>query len=1121
MHFRNNSFSAAGWTAVATALFAVALGCMTLHAQAPGSAAVPPATSLPVEVQAKRDKLDADVKTARAAGDSLAEAKALNRVGDLALRLSDTATALKSYTDALTAAQAAKDAHEQAEALIGLGHCRRVAGQNQPALQAFLQAMNLAAGANDLQAQAQAMDGAGWVAGNVGQSENALKMRSGALELAQKLGDPELLATTLNQLGTVYDNLSQGDKALDLYNQALPLWRAAGDAWGEANSLNNIGILYAEQGNPAKALEYFNQVLPLRRGYGDRAGEASTLNNIGILYKQQGQLSKALDEYEQALPVERAVGNRSGEASVLTNIGNIDSITGEAQKALDAYGQALVLQKAMDERVGEAGTLNNIAEVLSQLGQKQKALDQMMEALVLWRDAGNRRGEASTLNLIGVFLDDLGQTKGALDYYTQALTIRHDIGDKTGEAEELSNLAGIYSNPGEEQKALDYYSRALALQTTTGDEDGQARSLNNMGLVYEDLGDKRKALDYYNQSLQMQRMLHERAGESNALDNIGGIYDALGEKQKALDYYMQALQLAMEVGDPVREAQVYHNLMQNQKEVQPALAVFYGKQAVNFVQQVRGNLQGLDKRMQASFVATKGSYYHDLADLLIARGRLPEAQQVADLLKQQEFHDYVRGETTDTLGQLTLTPAEKQAEQDYETSTAQIVALGERWSELNRLDTRTPDQEKEWKQLSDQLDGAGKGLDQYYARLYSLFGQGGDANQKVEDVKAGVSALGQEIADSPHTVALYTLVGKDRTSVIVITGSTEVARQVTIGEEELNRKVAAFQQALRQRSQDPRPAAQELYKILVAPVQADLDQARAETLVWSLDGVLRYVPMAALYDGKQYLVERYSTVTITPASIPHLADKPDVSRLSVSAMGISRKYEDALPALPAVVGELDEIVEGAPGSSGGVLPGTILLDGDFTEKAMEDQLRGQHQVLHIASHFVFKPGDDSQSYLLLAGKDESTGGFHLTVADFNSDRNLNLRRTDLLTLSACETGMSGSASNGREVDGLGTTAQLKGAKAVISSLWEVDDVSTGQLMGDFYKRWADGKGKVAKVEALRQAQLDLLRGKAKTDGDARGRGIGTEPEPGSEQPRAEGFAHPYYWAPFVLMGNWR
>jgi CHAT domain-containing protein len=114
--------------------------------------------------------------------------------------------------------------------------------------------------------------------------------------------------------------------------------------------------------------------------------------------------------------------------------------------------------------------------------------------------------------------------------------------------------------------------------------------------------------------------------------------------------------------------------------------------------------------------------------------------------------------------------------------------------------------------------------------------------------------------------------------------------------------------------------------------------------------------------------------------------------------------------------------------------------------------------------------------------------------------------------------MSGDAANGREVDGLGMTAQYKGAKAVISSLWSVNDASTGQLMSDFYKRWASGAGSVSKVEALRQAQLDLLQGKINGNGSASGRGFEVVE---SAAPAQAGFAHPYYWAPFVLMGNWQ
>jgi CHAT domain-containing protein len=559
--------------------------------------------------------------------------------------------------------------------------------------------------------------------------------------------------------------------------------------------------------------------------------------------------------------------------------------------------------------------------------------------------------------------------------------------------------------------------------------------------------------------------------------------------------------------------------MHLEKSAAPALAVYYGKQAVNLLQQVRGDIRTMDKELQKSFLTSKADYYHDLADVLIEQGRLPEAQQVLDLLKQEEYQEYVRGEATDALSPLSLTPAEQKAEDAYQQSTAQIVSAEQRWAELKKIAARTPKQESELQNLSTQLSAASSGLNDYYARLYVLLGKDSAANKQVADVKGDVGALAEQIEDTPHTVALYTMVTSDHYRVIVITATTTVARDYAIADTELNKKVADFEQVLRNPSRDPKPLAQELYKILMGPIQGDLAQAKAETLVWSLDGVLRYVPMAALYDGKQYAVEKYNTVTITPASISHLEDKPDVSNLSVVAMGIARKYEDGLPALPSVAGELDDVVKDAQvKGANGALPGTILLDGQFTEKAMEEQLSGAHGVVHIASHFVFKPGDDGDSYLLLAGKDEGGAGFHLTVADFRDNRNLTLRHTDLLTLSACETGMSGSAGNGREVDGLGTTAQLKGAKAVISSLWSVNDASTGQLMGDFYKRWAEGGGKVTKVEALRNAQLDLLLGQVKPNASGTGRGFVAEK---TTLDAPSGYSHPYYWAPFVLMGNWR
>jgi CHAT domain-containing protein len=388
-------------------------------------------------------------------------------------------------------------------------------------------------------------------------------------------------------------------------------------------------------------------------------------------------------------------------------------------------------------------------------------------------------------------------------------------------------------------------------------------------------------------------------------------------------------------------------------------------------------------------------------------------------------------------------------------------------------------------------------------------------------VKGNTAALDEIIGEMPRTVALYTSVTKNRYSVIVITGTgREVGRKYDMTEKDLNEKIAAFQRVLRTPSSDPKPLAQELYKILMGPIQADLDQAKARTLVWSLDGPLRYIPLAALYDGEHYIVENYNLVTFTPASIPYLQSKPHMGNMSAVAMGISRKYQDGLNPLPSVVGELNDVIKD-PNVQGaiGVLPGTILLDGKFTEKAMEDELTVRHSVVHIASHFVLQPGDDGQSYLLLAGKESEGTGYHLTVADFRDNPNIKLRATDLLTLSACETGVSSYASNGREVDGLATTAQLKGAKAVLSTLWSVNDASTGALMADFYQRWAGSGSKLTKSEALRDAQLDLLLRRTEVTAGISDRGLSADDARPSGAPGD--YSHPFYWAPFILTGNWQ
>ena len=916
--------------------------------------------------------------------------------------------------------------------------------------------------------------------------------------------------------------------ALQKYLESLPLWRTAGDRYEEALTQESIGFIYSNIGEKQKALDYGNQALPLMRAVGDRTGEATTLTGIGTVYSALGEKQKALDNYNQALPLERAVGDHAHEAGTLTGIGEVYEALGEKQKALEYYNLALSLDRAVGNPAREAAALTGIGEVYDTLGEKQKALDYYDRALLLERAVGDRSGEATTLSCIGNVYYDLGETQNALDYYNQALSLERDVADLAGYATTLTGIGAVYDALGETQKARDYYDQALLLGHRAGDRAGQATTLSNIGRVYQALGEKQKALDYYNLALSFERAVGNRAGEAIILSNIGTVYDALGEKQKALEYYTNSLPLSRAVRNPLGEAFTLVQLMEYWKSLQnPSLAVLFGKQAIDRFQQVRRNIGGLEKEAQRSFLKSNEDYYRELAELLISGGRLPEAQQVLDLLKAEEYSGFTqrRGNVGSETSPVALTPTEEKSNKEYEQLTGETTAIGEEWTQLKAKSSRSADETSRYNELSDRLTAAKQRFQAFLKTLYDSFGKGDQANKELGNTNGKTTELKSLVEEGgAGTVAVYTLVLDQKCVVMVITSATQLAREIPIGKSALRGKVFAFVGALAKpdSEEDIQAKAQDLYNVLIAPIEKDLQGAQAETLLWSLDDVLRYVPLAALYDGKQYLVERYRNVVITTTSVGNLHDKPQVGSWRGVAMGVSKDYE-GLGKLNAVPGELDSVVRSDQMSgSHGPVPGTILLDDSFTETGMEAAL-DQHPPLtlvHIASHYVFQPGDDTKSYLLLGGKSTGGQGFHLTLADLRDDQRMDFKGIELLTLSGCQTAVGSNDSDGREIDGLGITAQIKGAKAVIATLWPVDDASVGLLMATFYKLWVTTPG-ITKAEALQQAQLALLHGAADTAEVSEVRGVAVARASISKARPGSRYANPYYWAPFILIGNWK
>jgi CHAT domain-containing protein/tetratricopeptide (TPR) repeat protein len=1014
--------------------------------------------------------------------------------------------AIKKYEEALALCRAAEDHKHEAITLNRIGFTYDLLGDKRKALDYFTQVIPRARAARDRELEATALNSIGMVHHSLGDRQKALAYYQQALPITREIKNLEGQAATLINMGMAYDVLGDAQKALDYYSQALLIVRATEDRVGEAKTLSNIGVVHQTLGDVQKALDYFNQALSIHHAIGDRAGEANVFINMGATYKDLGEPRKTLDYYLQALSLFRAAGDPVGEVTVLNNVGLTYAGLGETQKALSYYQQALPIYHATGDRNGEATLLVNLGGIYRSLGEKRKALDYLDQALPLFRAVGDRRGEATTLNNIGYIYNSLGETDKALEYHSRALPITRIIGFRDGEAQTLTNLGGDYYSMGEKQKALDYYQRALSLRRDIGDRTAEASILNNIGVIYASLGEIRKALDYYSESLPLRRATGDRPGEATTLSNLLASHRSLNNRR---------------------------------------LAIIYGKQAAELYQQLRTDINRLDKELQKTYLRSVQITYRVLTELLIATDRLAEAQQVLNAFKDQQYFDLDQTPVAE-LTPVIRTPREVEFIEHYEKAIGTINRIQGNITDFKRnIRNRKPSEEEaqQLKQLEAEYQAASTEFSELLKQAETEFAKpANDENQggQMSDTTQMQTALRQLKRDTGQTaVAVYTLAGEAKFYSLIITADDITSASSAISGKELNHKAQQLWGLLQSDAYDPRILSHELYNLIFKPIKKKLP-VDTKTILWSLDGNLRYLPMGALYDGKQYLVEHYNHVNFTRADSERMTRAPSRQWTGLG-LGSSQEHTVELlgsrirfDALPGVAEELQAVFR-AGGRTQGVLEGEVLPDEKFTKASMLAALARRRPVVHIASHFSFRPGDETRSFLLLGD------GSVLTLAEMKAQREL-FAGVELLTLSACNTAAQQANADGREIDAFAELAQRLGANAVMATLWPLADDSAPWLMGEFYRQRQLGRGMV-KAEALRQAQVALLSGAARIKPWTKARRevapIVVTGKRGASQTRADiiyveakkaplykrdrrkPFAHPYYWAPVILTGNSR
>lgn len=1022
----------------------------------------------------------------------------------------------------------------QVEELLHTGSVRLSLGDNKEAIASYDRAFTLCYQISDLRFRAAAFNLVGKAYSEASEKGKAVDAFNLALttirEIAERtVADQRFEAGVLAEMADAYLGGGAAREAVQYYDLALTTSQGIVPDRFTALALHGKGRAYADLGVERKALECIEAALAIFQQADDQKHVAMALNSIGLIYHDLGDQEKALEKLNQALPIRKAVGDKQGEAITLSNIGICYMSLGRIEEALAYLGQALSLEESPRDSRDRLKTLISTAAAYSLQGDIQKALDVITDIQKLLLQVNDPRAEAGALNNIAAIYINIGRSEEAVRLLTKAALVADNLEDKCAEGIVVSNIGRAYHVLGEYEKADQAFSHGLKLFQTFSCSHGETSLLANRAELQIDIGQAQKAIQTLNRALTLLDVTENRT-RAVILADLGIAYMKIAAPRSAISNLDQSLQFAGDLTDPFLKGWIAFHLAQYwHGTAKPAIAIFFAKQAVNDYQETRTRI-GLGTELDVGFLSSNPGPYRLLADLLIQQGRLSDAKDVLDMLKDYEYREYTRGGLKGNSDRIALSPQEEAQQEYYEARAKDTIAKGERRAELQNKGSLSPEEKAELAKLSSELKQSNQRMEEYYVKLYKALtvqGSKNEANENVSTLRETVSSLQRLLARSDTgTVALYTLVFTDHYRVIVITRNATVARDTFIRTKELRQKVFQFLQELSSPQSEPEVISQELYTLLIAPIEEDLRQSKARTLLWSLDDVLRYVPIAALYDGKQYMAERYAGVIIPHGSFLEATRPVDNVNLSGLAMGISKRYEVGFSPLPGVREELEGIVRDPryPGSSG-AMNGTIELDDAFTEKTMVDELKQHYPLVHIASHFVLDSGGDANSFLLLAGKDFGGGGYHLTLKELRTDPDLQFNGVQLLTFSACKTAVSNATRDGLEIDAVGTVARQRGADAVLASLWNVNDASTAKLMIDFYRAWTTSP-RIGKAEALRLAQVSLLRGGITRCQTTLGNGtrvIGC-PEPvahtlGTDSSTER--SHPYYWAPFILIGDWR
>lgn len=945
---------------------------------------------------------------------------------------------------------------------------------------------------------------------------------------------PEILAFLATAAGEYFLELrAPGDQVAGSYELRVTIpdpAEASDRALASALAAFAGGERLRSRGNARAAhlaLEAYRAALVDGRRAEEPRLQALTRRRLGQIHYRLGEIREAVEQLEAARELYERHGSAREKLPLLNDLGAAYRLAGEAPAALACHQEALELAERVNSRAGIATALNNIGLAYNSLGELHQALDFYHRAMAEWQRLGFLDRYSTALHNVGQIYATLGRTEEAADFLDQALELRRRLDDPRRLVSTLTAVGWVSQLEGEPAGALEYFAEALRLARQAADRIGEAVTLDLRAAAYRDLGRTTEARDSYLTALDIFRASGSLLDQAHTLSHLGELYDVTGDAPAAAESHRQAVELFRKIGDVNGQASALAaaaRAARRRGDLRAARGQL--EAALELAESVRGRLQS--RTLRRDYAARRYGIHAEYVDLLMeleatepGRGHTQRALEASERSRARslleslaEAEAGVRERAPEEL--LAAERVARAAIARAERRRRDLVAEGAEQTDVEAA-------EREIRGLLLDYERSQDSLRTHTRRWSNLTGA----------PPITVRDLQTSLLDA-DTLLLWYALGSERSFLWVV--GRDVFEAFALPAEQqidpLARRVAeliprSHERGLRMQAS---LAAADLSDMILAPAASLLGGQR---LAIAADGALQYVPFSALPAPKaggagprEPLLRHHEIVHLPSAAIlaalrreaaerspvdgllamiadpvfdsedPRLSDgdrrAPGRAR-DTGPYRLSRDLErsardlgvEGFARLPYSGAEAEAILALAPEGERFAALGLRA----SRETVMSGELDG-YRFVHFATHGIVNARHPTLSGIVLSLVDE-----HGRPRDglLRVQELVDLRlAADLVVLSACQTAL-GKEIRGEGLMGLTYGFFYAGAARVVVSLWRVDDRATAELMTRFYRGMlADG---LAPARALRQAQLSMA-------GDG-------------------AWKAPYYWAGFVLQGDWR